>query len=162
MLRGGRLEGILGSVSEKLEQGGEMFPQLESILDDLLRRFECSAGTIHLRGESAFLELVAQRGLPDVVVAKIKTIPFGKGMAGIAAERREPVQVCNLQTDTSGVVRPGARDTKMEGSVAVPMIAPDGALKGALGIAKRVPYEFTSEECSLLMKTGELIAAHIP
>jgi L-methionine (R)-S-oxide reductase len=59
-------------------------------------------------------------------------------------------------------VRPGARDTKMEGSVAAPMIAADGALKGALGIAKPVPYEFTPEECDLLMKVGSLIAAHFP
>ncbi len=162
MLRAGRVDGILKRVKEKLQQNGEMFRRLESILDELLHTFQCSAGTIHLRAESGFLELAAQRGLPEVVVAKIKTIPFGKGMAGIAAERREPVQVCNLQTDTSGVVRLGARDTKMEGSVAAPMIGPDGGLKGTLGIAKAVPYEFTPDECNLLMKAGALIAGHIP
>ena len=134
---------------------------MESILDDLLQHFECSAGTIHLLGKSGFLELVAQRGLPEIVVAKIAMIPIGKGMAGIAAERRQPVQVCNLQTDTSGVVRPGARDTKMEGSVAAPMITADGALKGTLGVAKPVSYEFTPAECDLLMNVGGLIAAHL-
>ncbi len=160
MLRAGRVDGILERVKEKLQQNGEMFRRLESILDELLHTFQCSAGTIHLRAESGFLELAAQRGLPEVVVAKIKTIPFGKGMAGIAAERRETVQVCNLQTDTSGVVRPGARDTKMEGSVAAPMIRADGAVKGALGVAKSVPYDFTPEECDLLMEVGARIAAH--
>ena len=111
--------------------------------------------------KSGFLELAAHRGLPEVVVPKIKTIPIGKGMAGIAAERREPVQVCNLQTDTSGVVRPGARDTKMEGSIAAPMIGTDGVLKGTLGIAKPVPYDFTPDECDLLMNIGALIAPKI-
>ena len=162
MLRSGSPDGILESVTEKLLQGGEPAAGLGAILDDLLRHFQCSAGTIHLLAESGFLELAAQRGLPEVVVSKITTIPVGKGMAGIAAERGEPVQVCNLQTDTSGVVRPGARDTKMEGSVAAPMIGTDGALKGTLGIAKPVPYEFTPEECDLLMKVGALIAAHSP
>lgn len=161
MLRTNGLEGILGSVPEKLEQSGELSARLGSILDDLLLHFQCSAGTIHLLAESGLLELAAQRGLPEFVVAKIKTIPVGKGMAGIAAERREPVQVCNLQTDTSGVVRPGARDTKMEGSVAAPMIGADGALKGTLGVAKPVPYDFTPEECDLLMKVGAQIAAHL-
>lgn len=162
MLRSGRPDVILGNVTEKLQQGGERAARLGSVLDDLLQHFQCSAGTIHLLAESGLLELAAQRGLPEVVVAKITAIPVGKGMAGIAAERREPVQVCNLQTDTSGVVRPGARDTKMEGSVAAPMIRSDGACKGTLGIAKPVPYEFTPEECDLLMKVGALIAAHSP
>lgn len=160
MLRSRGQDGVLETVKERLSQGAELSVQLGSILDDLLQHFQCSAGTIHLLAESGFLALAAQRGLPDFVVSKITTIPVGKGMAGIAAERREPVQVCNLQTDTSGVVRPGARDTKMEGSVAAPMIGVDGVLKGTLGIAKPVPYEFTPEECDLLMKIGTLMAAH--
>lgn len=82
-------------------------------------------------------------------------------MAGIAAERGEPVQVCNLQTDSSGVVRPGARDTKMEGSIAAPMLDSAGALKGTLGVAKPVAYDFTALECDLLMKAGRLIAEHL-
>jgi L-methionine (R)-S-oxide reductase len=132
-------------------------------LNEILGHFDCSAGTIHLlTADGQFLKLAAQRGMPPPVVAKIETIPVGKGMAGIAAERREPVQVCNLQTDTSGVVRPGARDTKMEGSVAAPMIGTDGMLKGTLGIAKPVSYEFTTEECDLLMKIGALIADRLP
>ena len=116
----------------------------------------------HLLGNSAaVLKLAAQRGMPEVVAAKIETIPVGKGMAGIAAERREPVQVCNLQTDTSGVVRPGARETSMEGSLAVPMIDSEGALKGTLGIAKAVPYDFPADECDLLLKIGRLVAEHV-
>ena len=155
-------DGILSSVTEKLEQASGSTAPFAPILDDLLQHFQCSAGTIHLLSETGLLELAAQRGLPEFVVAKISTIPIGKGMAGIAAERRKPVQVCNLQTDTSGVVRPGARDTKMEGSIAAPMISPDGSLKGTLGVAKPVPYEFTSEESDLLLKVGALIASHFP
>jgi L-methionine (R)-S-oxide reductase len=125
----------------------------------LLERFDCTTGTVHLLDdESGMLKLVTQRGIPDVVLDKIKVIPVGKGMAGIAAERREPVQVCNLQTDTSGVVRPGARDTKMEGSLAAPMLNADGVLKGTLGVAKPISYDFTPQECGLLMKAGRQIA----
>lgn len=132
-------------------------------LEKILARFGCSAGTIHLlETNSGLLKLEAARGMPDVVLEKIGTIPVGKGMAGIAAERREAVQVCNLQTDTSGVVRPGARDTKMEGSVAAPMISTAGELRGTLGIAKAVPYDFTNEECELLLRVGRLFADRLP
>ena len=132
---------------------------LSEVLNMVVERFACTTGTIHLLDEkSGMLTLTAHRGIPDVVLDKIQIIPVGKGMAGIAAERREPVQVCNLQTDTSGVVRAGARDTKMEGSVAAPMLSSGGSLKGTLGIAKPVPYDFTAEECDLLLRAGKLIA----
>lgn len=136
---------------------------LPAILDDLVRHFDCTAGTIHVLDDSSgLLRLASQRGIPEVVIPKIESVPIGKGMAGIAAERREPVQVCNLQTDVSGVVRPGARETKMEGSVAVPMITQSGVLKGTLGIAKPVAYDFSPSECDLLLRIGSFIADHLP
>lgn len=87
----------------------------------------------------------------------MSTIPVGKGMAGIAAERMEAVQVCNLQTDDSGVVRPGAKDTKVEGAITAPMIV-EGKLYGTLGIAKKDPYEFNDKETKALMRIASAIA----
>jgi putative methionine-R-sulfoxide reductase with GAF domain len=81
-------------------------------------------------------------------------------MAGIAALRKEPVQVCNLQKDESGVVKPSAKETKVEGSITVPLLA-EGNLRGTLGIAKPVVYEFTQDEVDFLLKLGSLIAAHL-
>lgn len=154
---------FLASLDTNSDAAESVSQQLGPNLDKILAQFGCSAGTIHLfNPEFGLLKLTAARGMPEVVLTKIETIPVGKGMAGIAAERREPVQVCNLQTDTSGVVRPGARDTKMEGSVAVPMISSDGELRGTLGVAKPVPYEFSPSECDLLLKIGRLFADRLP
>ena len=82
------------------------------------------------------LALKASSGIPPHIVAIVQTVPIGKGIAGLAAERREPITICNLQTDTSGQARPAARTTGMEGSIAVPMLTADGELRGVLGIAK--------------------------
>ena len=79
-------------------------------------------------------------------------------MAGLAAARREPIQVSNLQTDDSGVAKPRARDTGMEGSVAAPLIDSDGTLEGAIGVAKPDAYEFSEAECEQLMTMGERFA----
>ncbi len=129
----------------------------DEILAKVLARLDCPLGTIHLVGPSGDLELAAHANLPPPVIAKVKIVPIGKGMAGIAAERKEPVQVCNLQSDTSGVVRPGAKLTQMEGSIACPML--DGArVVGVLGVAKPVPYEFTAAETELLMAVGKTLA----
>jgi putative methionine-R-sulfoxide reductase with GAF domain len=82
---------------------------------------------------------------------------MGKGIAGAAAQTREPVEMCNLQTDRSGVAKPGAKQTQVQGSLAVPVL--DGEhLCGTLGIGKMVPYDFTTEEKSRLMEVARGVA----
>lgn len=138
------------------EQGREGLPAL---LEQLLEHLSCVTGTIHLLNpESGMLDLMAQRGIPESILPMVQSIPVGKGMAGLAAERKEPVQVCNLQTDDSGDVRPAAKDTRMEGSVAAPMFDQQGELIGTLGVAKPSAYDFTQDETDLLLELGKIIA----
>jgi L-methionine (R)-S-oxide reductase len=132
-------------------------PAWPAVLERVTRHFDCPVGTIHLLGTDGQLHLLAQRGLPPPVLDKVQVIPIGKGMAGIAAQRREPVQVCNLQSDASGVVRPGAKLTQMEGSLAAPML--DGErLCGVFGIAKPIAHEFSSDDQRTLLAIGAAIA----
>ena len=150
---------LLTSVDQSLAATSP--PAWDALLERILAHFACPVGTVHLLdGASGMLKLAAQRGLPPPVLDKVGVIPIGKGMAGIAAERREPVQVCNLQSDASGVAKPGAKLTRMEGSIAVPML--DGErLAGVLGVAKPVEYEFSAVETELLSAIGARIAQHL-
>lgn len=130
-------------------------------LSEILQTFDCTTGTLHIwDAEQKMLAVVAHQGIPDFLLPKMSLIPIGKGMAGIAAERRAPVQVCNLQTDDSGVARPSAKDTKMEGSLAIPLLHKN-RLYGTLGIAKPVPYDFTDDEINALQKIGEAICQRL-
>ena len=119
-------------------------------LRSLLAELECQTGTIHRTGADGELKLEAQVGVPDFLLPRIASIPFGKGIAGCAAERKGPVQLCNLQTDTSGVARPEAKATGVNGSLAVPVLGEDGRVLGVLGIGKSVPHEFTAAETARL------------
>ncbi len=133
---------------------------IAAVLDAALAHFGCQAGTVHLlRG--GMLKLAAHKNIPPPVVQIVETVPVGKGIAGLAAERREAVTICNLQTDTSGQVRPGAKATGMEGSLAVPMMAGD-TLRGVLGIAKAGAYDWTPEETGLLMRLAGALAERLP
>ncbi len=133
----------------------------QQVLSDIISCFGCATGTIHfLEAKTSLLKLQAQIGIPTLLIPKLSEIPIGKGMAGIAAERGQPVEMCNLQTDSSGVARPAAKETKVEGSIVVPMILND-ILYGTLGIAKPVPYDFTEEEVSDLLKIGEEMSRFI-
>jgi L-methionine (R)-S-oxide reductase len=153
---------LLQTIEGVLRTEGATEEALLRVLDLVLARFDCVTGTIHaLSLQSGLLELRAQRGIPPVIMDKVVRIPVGKGMAGIAAERKEPVQVCNLQTDHSGVAKPGAKETRMEGSIAAPMLVDKTILRGVLGVAKPVAYEFTAAEQGLLLQVGEVIGRHL-
>jgi len=131
------------------------------VLKEIITGFDCTTGTLHfLEGQTAILHLKAQIGIPDFLLPKLSEIVVGKGMAGIAAERREPVEMCNLQTDNSGVARPAAKETKVEGSIAVPLILND-ELYGTLGIAKPVPYDFTTQEKNDLLLIAKKICHYV-
>ena len=132
----------------------------KELLAAILKLYDCTTGTLHFLDNNSLLQLEAQIGIPDFLIPKLTTIPIGKGMAGIAAERMKPVEMCNLQTDNSGVARPSAKDTKVEGSLAAPLIL-NGKLYGTIGIAKPVPYDFTKEEMNSLMTIGEAISEKI-
>lgn len=135
-------------------------PNWDNLLKIILEHFNCSTGTLHFLDKDSLLQLQSQVGIPEFLIPKLATIPIGKGMAGIAAERRKPVEICNLQTDESGVARPSAKDTKVEGSLAAPLIYNE-TLYGTVGIAKQISYDFTEAEIDLLMQIGELISKKI-
>ena len=112
-----------------------------------MAEFGCQTGTLH-RAEGEWLHLVAMAGVPDFLLDKISLIPFGKGIAGVAASTREPVELCNLQQDLGGVAKEDARKTGVSGSLAVPILSNEGLVLGMLGVGKVTPYEFSDSENS--------------
>ncbi len=131
---------------------------LDEALARTIQHFAADSGTIHMLAADGLLHLkAAAAGIPEVVLDKVRVIPVGKGMAGLAVERDQPVTACNIQTDTTGDVRPGAKLTGLEGAIVVPMHR-EGAPAGALGIANRAERTFTSEEQELLLAIGAHLA----
>ena len=124
----------------------------QTLLQTALAARGCQIGTLHVLEDGA-LKLKAHIGLPPQVVDVVMTVPVGKGMAGLAAERQKPVQTCNLQTDTTGDIRPGAKAVPVQASVAVPMIL-DGTLRGVLGFARTDYHEWSDDELAGLAQTA--------
>jgi L-methionine (R)-S-oxide reductase len=148
---------LVQEIETRLSREGPSEAALHALLDQILASLECRVGTIHgLDPQSGHLELRAHRGIPPALFERVKTVPIGKGMAGLAAQRRQPVQVCNLQTDSSGCAKPAARETRMEGSIAVPMLV-GTELRGVLGVAKPVEHEFSEAETGLLLELASAL-----
>jgi len=138
-------------------------PDWHAVLVQILENFACVTGTLHRTDPSTgLLMLVTQHGIPPQVLPmllpKIDNIPFGKGIAGCAAQRKEAVQLCNLQEDLGGVAKPDAQKTNVQGALAVPIVGADGKVIGVLGIGKMQPYEFNYSEVADLNQVAELIA----
>src|SRR5947207_2650423 len=92
------------------------------------------AGTVHLH-ENGGLRLAAAKNIPEKVQDIVAWVPSGKGMAGLALERGEPVQTCNLQEDRSGAVKPGAKAVAAGAGVARPLRNEPGSILAVVGAA---------------------------
>jgi hypothetical protein len=95
--------------------------------------------------------------IPPKVADIVRAIPKGKGMAGLAWERDEPVHTCNLKSDTSGDVRPGAKAVDANAAVAIPIHDPSGTFRGVVGIAYMGEREITETELADLRKQAEAL-----
>lgn len=134
---------------------------LEQILAETLERFHSETGTIHVFDpEKQLLHLAAQIGLPPQMLEVVKIIPVGKGIAGKVVAQGGPVTICNLQNDSSGVSRPGAKQTGVGGALCVP-IREGAKIVGTLGIGTVRLHEYTADETRQLEEVAGRIAGHL-
>jgi len=130
----------------------------QSWLENFLARFGGVAGTVHRR-DGAQLFLIAAHHIPPPVLAVTAIIPQGKGMAGLALERRQPVQTCNLQTDKTGDVRPGARAVNAQAAIALPVFDAAGEIRAVVGIAYSHEDELPPEKIAELSTAAATVPA---
>jgi len=130
-------------------------------LDEILAKFRAETGTVHLLDPAKnMLVLLAARNVPAPVLAITKEIPLGKGIAGECAATGKPVTMCNLQTDTSGVAKPGAKQTGVGGALCVPMIV-NGRIVGTLGIGTRGERTYDDAEVRALTSVAKVLGEEI-
>jgi len=130
---------------------------LEAWLREFLSAHGAIAGTVHLL-DGGVLKIAAAVNIPPPVVRATEVIPRGKGMAGLAWERDQIVSTCNLKTDETGDVRPGAKAVDAQAALAIPVRDGAGGLRAVVGIAFRGERDF--DESAL--KAFEAAASALP
>ena len=132
-----------------------MDEQAQQWLEAFLGEHGGVAGTVHrVRADDAdLLDLVAAVNIPPKVQQVTATIPRGKGMAGLALERAAPVSTCNLKTDTTGDVRPGAKAVNAQAAVALP-IPSTGPIRAVVGIAYAGEKTLTEQDLEALTQAA--------
>ena len=131
-------------------------PTLETWLKSFLGAHGAAAGTVHER-EGDTLLLRAAVNIPPPVVRVTEMIPKGKGMAGLAWERGRVVSTCNLKTDQSGDVRPGAKAVDAGAALAIPVRDRAGGVRAVVGIAFAGEREMSSEEQAELESAAQAL-----
>ncbi|WP_437623182.1 GAF domain-containing protein [Sorangium sp. So ce1151] len=131
---------------------------LEPWLQSFIAESGGIAGTVHLI-EGDALALAAAVNIPEKVQEVTRVVPRGKGMAGLAWERGQPVQTCNLQTDSSGDVRPGARAVAAQAAVALPVRDASAGVRAVVGIAFAGERDLDQEELARLAERAGALPA---
>ncbi|HTJ68346.1 MAG TPA: GAF domain-containing protein [Actinospica sp.] len=108
-------------------------PDVAAWFDGFRARHGAVAGCVHLARHDG-LVLVAASNIPAAIQNTVAFVTLGKGVAGVTAERGEPVVLRDVQTDESGVVRPRAKTVGTRGSVSVPVLGADGAVLAVVGV----------------------------
>jgi hypothetical protein len=131
--------------------------KLEAWLTSFLSEAGAVAGTVHLHQEGG-LRLAASVNIPPKVQEVVAWVPAGKGMAGLALERGQPVQTCNLKEDGSGAVKPGAKAVDAKAAVAVPVRDKSDSVFAIVGIAFADEREILGEELYRLQRAASTLA----
>ncbi|HVJ20080.1 MAG TPA: GAF domain-containing protein [Polyangiaceae bacterium] len=130
---------------------------LEAWLKEFLSAHGAVAGTVHVLDDGV-LKIAAAVNIPPPVVRATEVIPKGKGMAGLAWERDEIVSTCNLKTDETGDVRPGAKAVDAQAALAIPVRDGGGGLRAVVGLAFLGERDFDEQQ----LKAFETAAAALP
>lgn len=126
-------------------------------LESFIAQHDGIAGTVHVRrGEDLYM--AAAHNIPPGVIAIVAHVPYGKGMAGMAQASKKPVQTCNLQTDETGNIKPGAKAVNAQAALALPVLDDLGAVRAVVGIAWSKEGEIGPAEEQTMMK----LAAALP
>jgi L-methionine (R)-S-oxide reductase len=118
------------------------------------------AGTVHLCSDGG-LRLAVAVNIPPKVIEAVSWVPSGKGMAGLALERGESIQTCNLQEDRSGAVKPGAKAVNAQAAIAMPVRNQSGEIVAVVGAAFADEREIQGAELERLQRAATSLTERI-
>jgi hypothetical protein len=130
-------------------------------LEEFLTAFDAVAGSVHeQRGEDLFL--TAAKNLPPPVISAVAHVPRGKGMAGLAQVRKSAVQTCDLQTDNTGAVKPGAKAVNARAGIAVPVLTPGGDVLAVVGAAWMTEGDISPDREQVIIQAAASLPISVP
>jgi putative methionine-R-sulfoxide reductase with GAF domain len=148
------LERLLGVAGETRDPAA-LIDGLLALLGDDLEAARCSLFLVGPASETLYL--AAGRGLPpDVALGRV--VPFGEGVAGQVAVRREPLLVTDA-VDAKAQLQTNDAYRTAGSFISFPLVW-RGALRGVVNVGNRVQQgAFTEEDVARVRLLGLVVAA---
>src|SRR3954447_9374096 len=132
--------------------------EIDLWLETFLAQQGATSGTIHLAHDGG-LRLAAAVNIPPPVQQAVAWVPCGKGRAGLALQRHEPILTCNLKEDRTGNVKPGAKAVDARAAVAIPVDDEAGNVRAVVGIAFVEERDFSPADLAELRRSASTLPA---
>jgi signal transduction histidine kinase len=150
----------LNVIASAVSQSLDLDAILNSALDNVLELMNGDTGGILLLDDKTnTLSYRVYRGLSEEFVQSISGLKLGEGIAGIAAQRGEPIYVDNISKDPR-ITRSIVIDEGLRGFASVPLISKNKVL-GVMTIASHTLRRFTPQDVQLLSSISNQIAVAI-
>ncbi len=141
---------LLNEIVHLAAGGLELEAMLEAVLDRIVQAFAADGGGIYLAGEDGRdFTLKAWRSIDEEVLAEIRSIPPGTGLAGRVAASGRPGTSADVQRD-GRLFSQAVRRAGWRGFQAVPITAKDRPT-GVLFLFYRASRVLSREEIELLL-----------
>ncbi len=148
---------LLADISRRLVVGENPLSLLRGILADIARELECDMFANHMvspNGKTLLLESCG--GMPEELRDKFAVLEFGSSLAGVVAERKQPLVLADLPT----VTLPQAKTLIGVGLRAYcghPLLVGD-RLIGTITFGSRTRSRFVEEDIRLMKAVADQVA----
>ena len=160
MLEANRNLLALNVIADTVSQSLDLDTILNSALDKVLELMKGNTGGILLLdNETQTLSYRVYRELSEEFVKGIAGLKLGEGIAGLVAQRGEPIYVDNISEDPR-VTRSVVVTEGLRAFASVPLIS-KGSVLGVMNIASHTLQRFTPEDVQLLSSISHQIAVAI-
>ncbi len=153
LLRRNQQLGALTTLAEVANSSLNIDEIARNTLEVALESTGMSGGAIHLAdAKQQELHLYMQSGLPDELVADIRTLKWGEAVPGFVAASGQTVVVDDMTIRTPAAPSPAARHG-FRSTIVVP-VKTKGEILGTLGLLNRQELEFTTEVVEMVAAMG--------
>ena len=123
--------------------------QVDAVVEAISSVMQVDVCTLYERNSHDEMELLASHGLDRRAVRSVR-IPQGKGLVGLVASSRHPINVTDAQTHPDYFYIASTREESFHGFCGVPLVHL-GKTIGVLVVQVREPRSFDAEEESFLV-----------
>jgi phosphotransferase system enzyme I (PtsI)/phosphotransferase system enzyme I (PtsP) len=145
----------LARIVQTVALAGRPIDQVTLIVESISSSMKVDVCSLYLANEREEMLLLASHGLAAGAISRVK-IPHGKGLVGLVASSRHPLNLADAESHPAFYYIPETREERFHSFCGVPLVH-TGKVIGVLVVQNRATRQFSDEEQGFLVT----LAAHM-